>query len=269
MEGPEVFWEGPERPERSCVILPVKGLEEMSKVTRIGREKFIELSEEKAGAGARYDRVYGVVGRKEEEEEEEGASEENLEKMLLDGLGGDDDDAEDGAEDGAEDDSDEAVRDGVGRRRSTRQRRPREVEGDTAGGAPSRGASTRKRSGDERERASGRQKRSTRSTSLGAGAGKKAPRSQPASSSAAFTAEVTDEMKSDQALALALAQFDYKPWSALVVESVRRAGGPVVLAEKHANRNRETTREIRGGRVVLEDVVHRNGLLYDGKFAQE
>jgi len=38
MEGPEVFWEGPERPERACVILPVKGLEEMSKVTRIGRE---------------------------------------------------------------------------------------------------------------------------------------------------------------------------------------------------------------------------------------
>ena len=130
-----------------------------------------------------------------------------------------------------------------------------------------RGASTRKRSGDERGEAE-RQKRSTRSSS-GAGAGKKAPRLPPALSSAAFTAEVTDEMKADQALALALAKFDYKSWRDLVVESVRRAGGPVVLAEKHANRNRETTREIRGGRVVLEDVVHRNGLLYDGKFAQE
>ncbi len=83
-----------------------------------------------------------------------------------------------------------------------------------------------------------------------------------------FTSTMTEDMKRDDALYLVLAELKYESWSHLVETLVRRAGGHGALAEKNEKRDRETKLEIKGGNIVLDDVLKRNGLLHDDKFAR-
>lgn len=261
-----------------------------NEVVRIGRERYLELvgEEGKAAAISAYDRLFPPVAAAEHggicEGDGDSDGEATLEEMLEDAL-------REGAHDRAEDVDGKGageVASSIGKRATRGSSKPCAVVADTMSAlatkihrAPS---AAEGKSGDKRRlvviedvldtsprRMATRSRAATMASATTAGrATTRVDQTRAATREApfTFTSTMTKDMKSDDALCLALAELKYESWSHLVETLVRRAGGHRALAEKNEKRDRETKLEIKGGNIVLDDVLKRNGLLHDEKFAR-